>query len=52
MVEPETKFKLEAPGGPIEIKALCMNGRALEVTMTAMPSFVAETNTKVSSVIL
>ena len=47
MVEPETRFKLEAPGGPVEIKANCKNGRVLEVTMTALPSFVAAENIKV-----
>ena len=47
MVEPETCFRLEAPGGPVAIKAICKNGRVLEVTMTALPSFVAAENIKV-----
>ena len=47
MVEPITRFTLEAPGGPIEVQASCENGRVLEVSMTALPSFVAASNIKV-----
>lgn len=40
MKEPETRIKLEAPGGLIAITAQCFEGRVTEVAMTAMPSFV------------
>ena len=42
MKEPETKMKLEAPGGIIDITAKCSSGRVLEVAMKAMPSFVGK----------
>jgi len=44
MQEPETRLKLEAPGGIIDITAKCSNGRVMEVAMTAMPSFVCKTD--------
>ena len=42
MQEPQTRLKLEAPGGIIDITANCCNGRVEEVEMTAMPSFLGK----------
>ena len=42
MQEPQTRMKLEAPGGIIDITAKCCNGRVEEVAMTAMPSFLGK----------
>jgi hypothetical protein len=41
MVEPITKFTLEAPAGLIKITAQCANGRALSIKLENVPSFVA-----------
>ncbi len=40
IVEPETKFTMEAPGGLIEITAKCEGGRAREISFTNQPAFV------------
>lgn len=40
MVEPETRFTLEAPGGLIDVVAQCRNGKAESVRITNHPSFV------------
>ncbi len=39
MQEPETQFHLEAPGGLVEIRAQCRNGKAENITVTNLPSF-------------
>jgi len=39
MVEPETRFSLEAPGGIVEITADCRDGKALRITVRNVPSF-------------
>ena len=39
MVEPETRFALEAPGGIVEIAADCRNGKAERITVRNVPSF-------------
>jgi proline racemase len=39
MVEPETRFKLEAPAGVVEIVATCEAGRCTAVELTNVPSF-------------
>ena len=39
MTEPVTHFVLEAPGGLIEVKAACRNGKAERITVTNVPSF-------------
>jgi proline racemase len=39
MTEPETRLVLEAPGGVIEVRARCRNGKAEAVTITNVPSF-------------
>ncbi|MDP7496842.1 MAG: proline racemase family protein [Roseibacillus sp.] len=41
MTEPETRLVLEAPGGLIEVRAQCRNGRAERITITNVPSFAA-----------
>ena len=52
ITEPITSFKLESPGGPVEIQAICANGRVLEVGMTPSPCFVAASNIKVGIISL
>lgn len=44
MTEPETRFRLEAPGGTIEITADCRNGKAQAIRVTNHPSFAARLN--------
>ena len=39
MEEPETRFLLEAPGGPVEIAAACRNGKVETVRLCNVPSF-------------
>ncbi len=42
MVEPETVLRLEAPAGPVEVRAACRDGRVESVELTNVPSFAAE----------
>jgi len=37
--EPETQLVLEAPGGLVEVQALCSDGKVERVTITNVPSF-------------
>lgn len=39
MQEPETCFRLEAPGGLVDVRAECRNGKAERITVTNVPSF-------------
>lgn len=39
MVEPVTRFKLEAPAGLVEIVATCRNGKAETIEVANLPSF-------------
>ena len=39
MEEPETRFLLEAPGGPVEVVAACRDGKAEQVRIRNVPSF-------------
>ena len=39
MVEPKTDFVLEAPAGPIRIRATCSGGKAEHITFTNAPAF-------------
>lgn len=39
MVEPETRFCMEAPGGLVEVVAECRDGKAQRVRVTNLPSF-------------
>jgi len=41
MHEPETVLRLEAPAGPVEVRAACRDGRVESVELTNVPSFVA-----------
>ena len=41
MTEPETRFRLEAPGGSVGIVAACRDGKARSVRVTNHPSFAA-----------
>ena len=41
MVEPETRLVLETPGGLIEARAECREGKCERVTINNVPSFVA-----------
>src|SRR4051794_14826254 len=38
--EPETVLRLEAPGGVVEVRAACRDGRVERVELTNVPSFV------------
>ena len=39
MTEPETVLRLEAPGGVVEVRAACRDGRCESVELTNVPSF-------------
>jgi proline racemase len=39
MKEPETRMTLEAPGGVVELTAVCRNGKAERITVRNVPSF-------------
>ena len=39
MIEPETRFILEAPGGLVDVSAQCRNGKAQQITVKNVPSF-------------
>ena len=39
MTEPETRLTLEAPGGLIEVRATCRDGKAERITVRNLPSF-------------
>lgn len=41
MVEPETRFFMEAPGGLVEVLATCRDGKAERIRVTNVPSFAA-----------
>lgn len=42
MQEPETLLRMEAPGGMIDVKCACSNGKVTEVEFTNRPAFVYE----------
>ncbi|NNE33767.1 MAG: proline racemase family protein [Rhodothermales bacterium] len=39
MSEPETSFVMEAPGGLVQVHAICRSGKAERITITNVPSF-------------
>jgi len=41
MIEPETVLRLEAPGGVVEVRAACRDGRVESVELVNVPSFIA-----------
>lgn len=47
MTEPETRIVIEAPGGLIEVTALCRNGKAERITLTNVPSFAGKIDAKI-----
>lgn len=40
MTEPETSLLIEAPGGLVQARACCRDGKAQRITITNVPSFV------------
>ena len=38
--EPETVLRLEAPAGPVEVRAACRDGRVESIELTNVPAFV------------
>lgn len=42
MTEPVTELVLEAPGGLVRVKAACRNGKAENITVENLPSFVQD----------
>jgi hypothetical protein len=46
MVEPETRFALEAPGGLVEITAECRDGKAERITVRNVASFADKLDAK------
>ena len=46
MQEPETVVRLEAPAGPVEVRARCRDGRVESVELENVPSFPAELGTR------
>jgi proline racemase len=45
--EPETTLRLEAPAGPVEIRAACSEGRVDSVELTNVPSFVGQLDARI-----
>ncbi len=45
--EPETKFTLQAPAGPIDIVAQCSGGKATSIALQNAPSFVEKMDVRV-----
>ncbi|MDP1731835.1 MAG: proline racemase family protein [Devosia sp.] len=41
MIEPETRFAIEAPGGLVEVVAQCRDGKARSIRVVNHPSFAA-----------
>ena len=39
MEEPFSNFKLETPGGIVDVSAMCQHGKALTITITNVPCF-------------
>lgn len=39
MTEPETRFRLDMPGGPVDILAACRDGKCESVTLSNVPAF-------------
>jgi proline racemase len=40
MVEPETRLRLDMPGGPVDVVAECRDGKCVAVRITNVPCFV------------
>jgi proline racemase len=39
MIEPETRFRLDMPAGPVDIVAECRDGKCVSVTLKNVPAF-------------
>ncbi|RMD93611.1 MAG: hypothetical protein D6811_04560 [Alphaproteobacteria bacterium] len=46
MAEPETRLTLEAPGGLVEVRAACRDGRVKSISLTNLPSFAQKLDAK------
>ncbi len=46
MEEPQTRFKLDMPGGVVDILAECRDGKCVSVTLHNVPSFVEHLDAK------
>ena len=42
MQEPETRLRLDMPGGPVDVVAECRDGKCVSVTISNVPSFAAK----------
>jgi proline racemase len=42
MQEPETRMRLDMPGGPVDVVAECRNGKCVSVTIANVPAFAAK----------
>lgn len=47
MKEPETRLRMEAPAGMIEVRCLCENGKVKQVEFTNVPAFALHLDTHV-----
>ncbi len=47
MIEPETRFRLEVPGGVIDVVASCRDGKAQSIRVTNLPSFAAKLDAQI-----
>src|SRR5882757_234156 len=47
MQEPETRLRMEAPAGMIEVRCLCENGKVTQVEFTNVPAFAFHLDTHV-----
>jgi trans-L-3-hydroxyproline dehydratase len=45
--EPETTLRLEAPAGPVEIRAACRDGRVESIELTNVPAFVDQLDARI-----
>ena len=48
MQEPTTEFSLEAPGGEVQVRALCDRGRVQKVSLIPQPAYMALAGVTVS----
>jgi len=47
MIEPETTIVMEAPGGLVEARAECRDGKVQRVTITNVPSFAGQLDARI-----
>jgi proline racemase len=46
MIEPETRFRLDMPAGPVDIIAECRDGKCVSVTLKNVPAFAFSLDAK------